>query len=470
LSSLFDDARLQQVAGKEFPVLDATRKSLVTLGAKSKISAAEIAAVILSDPMMTLNLMRQANARRGGEFDQRIATVENAVMLLGFTNVFERLTRLPAIENVMAPEDRKGLMKTIALARHAAYLAREWAAQRLDTVPEEVYVAALLHSAAEIGLWITSPLLMQKEVDPRFQTLPNTFTEAWLDQSRKLAELMHLPPLVSGGMVLPDDATAHRPALVFLANRIVRSADQGWWQAELQQDLERVANIRRQTSEEAAMQVHRCMVEAARRHSFAEVTPPAAWLPLLEGPWPYPLAEPETAAGSFRNAFETIMEEIRSKPEGTLSLSELLSLAIRGMHEGIGLQRIVFALLSQDNSTLAARYVYGAAPDSPLKRFQFAMQQKHLFSMLMAKSQAIWVSGENRARYAPVLNADIETVTSGRDFYAMSLSIQNKVVGLFYADRDTAGLDAAGYEQFKQISMLSAQLMSKLSKSKPATA
>jgi hypothetical protein len=460
---------LQQLTKQEFPVLDATRQSLTALSARAKTSAADIASVILSDPMMTLNLLRQANARRGGEFDQRIATVEHAVMLLGFSNVFERLTQLPAVEDVIAPDQCYGLLKAVTLARHSAYLAREWAVQRLDIAPEEVYVAALLHSMAEIGLWVTVPELVGKEADSRFQTLSGTFSETWLSQARTLAEQMHLPPLVLAGMVLPGDETAHRSALVFLANRIVRNAGRGWWQAEIQQDLEQVAGIRRQTPDETAAQVHRCMVEAARRYPFVEVVPPAAWLPMLEGDWPELHQDTALVDAPAKSVFDAVMDEIRNKSEGAFSLSELLSLVVRGMHEGLGLKRIVFALLAHDSATLAARYVYGAEPDSPLKRFQFNMQQRHLFSMLMNKPQAVWVSGETRQRYAPVMTPDIETITSGRDFFAMSLSVQNKVVGLFYADRDKAGLDAAGYEQFKQISQLSAQLMSRLSKAKPAT-
>ncbi|GBG13025.1 metal-dependent hydrolase [Novimethylophilus kurashikiensis] len=469
MSSLLDDARLQQLTKQEFPVLDATRKALQALSSRAKTSAADIAAVILADPMMTLNLLRQANARRGGEFDQRIATVEHAVMLLGFSNVFERLTRLPAVEEVIAPDHRGGLLKAVTLARHSAYLAREWAMQRLDIAPEEVYVAGLLHNMAEIGLWVTVPELVSNEIDSWFQTLSGTFEEAWLKQARNLGEMMHLPPLVVGGMALPSDDPAHRPALVFLANRIVRNADRGWWHPEIQQDLELASVIRRQTPDETVVQVHRCMVEAARRHPFADVTPPAAWLPMLEGDWPELQQDDALADAHAKSAFETVMEQIRSKSEGEISLSELLSLVVRGMHEGIGLNRIVFALLAKDNTTLTARYVFGATSDSPLKKFQFGMQQRHLFSILMGKPQAVWVSDETRQRYAPVMTPDIETTTSGRDFFAMSLSVQSKVVGLFYADRDQAELDAAGYEQFKQISLLSAQLMSRLSKAKPAT-
>lgn len=237
----------------------------------------------------------------------------------------------------------------------------------------------------------------------------------------------------------------------------------GWWGQRVWRDIEEIADIRRQLVADAATQVHRTAVEVARRYTLADVTPLAAWLPMLEGEWP------DEDAGTISeqpDVFQSVMDEINSYAEG-LTLNELLTLIIRGMRDGVGLRRIVFALLTKDRSELKPRYIYGAEEESPLRTFHFDMRQQHLFSALIAKQQAIWLSDENRAKYASVLNAEIETTTSGHAFYAMSLSVHGKIIGMLYGDRAGASLDAAGYEKFKALSMRAAQSMAKLSRPKP---
>lgn len=469
MSSIIDNLVLRLKA-VEIPVFRASKQALAELQRDPKASAAGIAAIVLPDPMMVLQLMRLANASRRGEFTQRITTVEHAVMLLGFSTVFSRLAEAPVMDE-MKDVARQCLLSAASRACHAAFLARDWAVQRLDTSPEEVYIAALLHSMAEFALWAVEPAAMERVARARRK---QSWEDAERDQfgctlaelSLALAEEWNMPPLVISAIQENLTAGKARPNSVMLANSIVRHAETGWWQPQVLADLEQIAAIRRLSLDEATADTHRLLAGAARRFVFPDVVPAAAWLPMLEGEWP---DDEIKLAVEQQDVFQHILEEIsRRSTEASLSLSDLLTLIIRALRDGVGMRRIVFALLTKDRNELKSRYVYGAEDASPLKAFHFDMRQRHLFSVLMTKQQAVWISRETRAKYAPIWSEHITGVTSGYDFYAMSLSVHGKVVGMLYGDSTGQALDAVGYEKFKQLCTQAASGMAKLSKPQPA--
>ena len=457
MSGIVDD-KVSQLAPLEIPVMQSTLQALKALQAKAEVSAAEIAAAILPDPMMALKLMRLANASKRGEFAQRIAIAEHAVMMLGMNTAFGRLGETPALESILPQEAAAGLLRCASRAYHAASHARAWAVQRLDTSPDEVYIATLLQSLGEMALWCadTQQMLLletegcgqgREEAEQRILGFPlNRLTAT-------LAERWHMPPLVTAAMQpeIPENQT--RPRCVALADRLSRNTEWGWHAEAVSSVLEQIAEARKLPLDDVAAQVHSTAAEVARRRVFDESYPAARWLPMLPGEWPAPEKESIPAADSLPVAdpLQTAMDEISRHLDGSLNLQDLMTLAMSGMRDGIGLQRVVFALLTGDRKTLAAKYVVGAEDASPLKAFRFDMGSRHLFSVLMTKSQAIWMNAENRVKYAAFANAEIEQVCSGKDFFAMSLTVHGKVIGLFYADGAGNPLNAEGYEAFKML-------------------
>lgn len=461
------DEWVSQLAPLELPVFRSTLQAIKQLQDDPDVSAAKIAAAVLPDPMMTLKLMRLANASRHGEFAQRIATAEHAVMMLGLSTTFERLSETAALEDVLPPHAQHGLLGTTARACYAALHARGWAAQRLDTSIEEVYIAAALYTMAEMALWLAKPESMAElaKMQPKLdwqQAEQHVFGFPLAELSRALAEQWNMPPLVTSALQQAITDAHVRPRCVKLANRLIKNAETGWYRPAVAADLEEIAAARRLAPDEVAAQVHSLAADMARRYVFAGVVPAATWLPLLAGAWP---EEAPAVTAAEDDPFRAVMREMSRHVDDALSLHDLLVLVMRGMRDAIGLKRIVFALLMQDRTALQAKYTYGVEQDSPLKAFRFDMRQKHLFSALMGKQQAIWMSGENRIKYAAYLNDDIIKAT-GHEFYAMSLSVRGKTIGLFYGDCAGAGerLDAAGFEKFKLLCMQAAQSLAALAK------
>lgn len=469
------DEWVSHLTPPEPPVLRTTLSELNQLRSKPDISAARIAAIVLADPMMTLKLMRVVNANKAGVFAQRIATADHALMMLGMEPTFNRLGSSHALEDTLPPDAQLGLLRTATRACHAAIQAREWAVQRLDTSVEEVYIAALLQEIGEMALWAAAPEKMAaleklRKKNGAAQAEQEVFGFPVSQLSAALAEQWNLPPLVTTAMQ-PEQCETHvRSRCVMLAGRLAINAEWGWYGSALASGWDAIAEARRLQRDEVISQAHRTAAYAARRCRLGMVQPAATWLPMLPGDWPPDqqgqaevLPEPLVPMEEV-DPFLAVMDEISRHLDGTLTLQDLLMLVMRGMRKGIRLERVVFALLTADRGTLAAKAVVGAEEGAPLKGLRFSMADKHLFSVLMAKPQAIHVTKGNRAKYAAYLSDDIVKITSGRDFCAMSISLNGKVIGMFYADANA--VDADQYGKFKQLCAQATLGMAHLAKKK----
>lgn len=468
---------LEQVLPLEIPVMQSTLQDISALQSNPNVPAAQIASVVLADPMMTLKLMRLANANKRGEFAQRITIAEHAVMMLGLNSTFALLGDTPALEQVMPPEVSAGMMRCVTRAYHAATHAREWAVQRLDTSPEEVYVATLLQRMGDMAFWVAAPEQMLQLEKASLRRLRDEvelelFGFPLIALSAAMAERLNMPSLLTSAMDSTTVEAHMRPRCVMLADRLSRHVEWGWHGDVVAADLDEIGTARRLPLDDVVAQIHRTAARAARYRVFAEAPPAASWLPMLPGEWPVEeeiasqekqlQAEPEPV----KDPFETAMDEIAHHLDGTYTLSDLLVQVVRGMRGGIGLSRVVFALLTSDRHTLAAKYVAGAEEGSPLKAFRFDMTSRHLMSVLMTKPQSAWMNEANRIKYATLISEDIARTTSGHEFFAMSLKVHDKVIGMFYGDCSGKPLDLSGYERFKQLCGRAAVGMEHLAKAK----
>ncbi len=467
------DEWVSRLIPQEIPLMRQSVDRLQELRNVADVSAARIVTVVLSDPMMTLKLMRLANVNKSGVFAQRIVTAEHAAMMLGLDSTFNRLCQSPVLEEVLPQPARQGLLRVAARSYHAAMQARDWAVQRLDTNIEEVYIAAMLHEVGEMAMWQADPDLMIRLERTRHKQIGNEAESEILGFSLNalslaLAEQWNMPPLVTSAMQPKLCEVNVRPRCVMLASRLSRHAEWGWYEPALTKDIEEIAEARRLSQDDVIARIHRTASEAARRETFGGVPLAAAWLPMLPGVWPEDsVGVSETIRLSVEeanDAYQEVMDEIARHLDGSLTLHELLVMVMRGMCRGIGFERLVFALLTKDSRTLVARAVVGADEGSPLKGFQFDMDEKNLFSVLMAKPQAIHLTDENRARYAAYLTESIVSTTSGRNFCAMSIGLGGKVIGMFYADG--GGVKPDCYDKFKKLCTQAALGMAHLANTK----
>ncbi|MDP1703241.1 MAG: HDOD domain-containing protein, partial [Sulfurimicrobium sp.] len=150
---------------QDVPVLRRTIRELDRLRPSAeRLTASQLAVVILRDPLMTLQLLRLANSARRGRLGTEITSVEHAIMMLGAVPMFRHFSSLIALEDMLAeqPAALNSVLQVYSRSLHAAYQARQWAIQHQDIRVEEVYIAALLHDMSNIMLWIYAPQRAQE--------------------------------------------------------------------------------------------------------------------------------------------------------------------------------------------------------------------------------------------------------------------------------------------------------------------
>ncbi len=451
-----------------------------------RISASQLAVIILRDPLMTLKLLRLANSSRRGRLSAEITSIEHAIMMLGTVPLFKHFSSLVALEDMLAQQEQSlsSVRQVYCRALHAAYQARQWAIQHQDIRVEEVYISALLHDMTNMMLWLYAPERAQEIRDTvrRERLYYGKAHEKVMGFSVEdfriaLAKAWRFPEMLAD---LVDCRNAGKPRAqgVLLAVSIAHLAEKGWYGPRMEACLEAVADTLNLPLEVAIWLVHQTAVAAARHWELYGVTPAAAWLPLLPGPWyedtgvvaAPAIAEPEGDAMVCLmpnpSRLQQITEEIHAHLDGSLDLHDMLTLVLKGMHEGIGLNRIVFALITRDRTFLKAKYVHGAPPGSPLRHFEADLRTPNLFSRLLEKMQGVWFSETNAKTLAPLIAPEVTKVIGEGEFFAMSLFVHGKPVGLFYADRKhgECSLDERSYLEFKKLCVLAADGLAHLAR------
>ena len=135
------------------------------------------------------------------------------------------------------------------------------------------------------------------------------------------------------------------------------------------------------------------------------------------------------------------------------ALNQTLAVILKGVHVGLGLSRVLFALVTPDGKRVKCRFTLGIPGNDPLRHFEFNLDSPDLFGRVMRKMQAVWVNEENRGKLWPMVDPGLRKQIGRGDFYAMSLFGNGHPVGLIYADRGHGDceLDGKTYDDFKRL-------------------
>jgi HD-like signal output (HDOD) protein len=138
---------------KEMPIFSRTVQRLNHAIEDKRSGVSELSSIILEDPGLTARLLKFANSPHYNPSSVRLATVTRAVVLLGLNVIRELALACSFIETVLSKQRKQQVDREIAYALHSAVQAKSLAILLNDPRPEEVFVAALLHSVGHIGFW-----------------------------------------------------------------------------------------------------------------------------------------------------------------------------------------------------------------------------------------------------------------------------------------------------------------------------
>jgi len=195
---------VEYLRDKEIPVLPRTRDTLAALEAagdavREKMSTHDFVQIVYADPYLALKLLRRAEDCRLRALGNDATTPLAAVLLTGYNELKEIVAASPLLDDVL-PGCR--LCETRAVM--AATIARAWASRRVDVLPDEVAMAALLAETGELLLWHFAPEMTAKEVrvaawNDRYWALqrrPSQIEFTFRQLSVALAQAWGLPQLI----------------------------------------------------------------------------------------------------------------------------------------------------------------------------------------------------------------------------------------------------------------------------------
>ncbi len=479
------DTWLTRLKPGETPVFRHTKKRLLQLATGGDaLSAREIAAPILADPLATLRLIYTANNRSSRHFGAEVATVEHAILMQGAGRFLEKARTLPVLEETPQGRDRAilgSLFRLARLAQHAAWQARDFATLHHDLRAEEIQVAAVLYYAPEFLFWLDAPDVAERLAQHRRQ-MPSAEAErqtlgfALTPLRLMLLEAWKIPDAIRA---LLDEKYAEQPRQTILQAvlGITHASRHGWWGEDLFNSYQALVEVEHMPLDAVIATAHANAIRAARAGHWVPATPAAAWLPLEPGEWPQeeaavkPATPPPTAVVENETTAPTVcpmpvksivqetIAKIEGHLDGSLTLSQMLAIILKGLHSGLGLSRVLFALATQDGKRVKCRFTLGIASEDPLRHFELPLDSKDLFGQLMRTMQGVWVNPDNRGRLWPLVSPNLRDMIGQGDFYAMSLFAGAKPIGFIYADRGhgECGLDAQTYQDFKTLCLEAAK-------------
>ncbi len=472
------DEWLARIGRNPVPVLAKTVEDLRDRCRRDKSTIADLAAVVERDPGLTVFLLRLANSQTAGPLRSDVTSVQQALMMMGIDQVSELPDKLPVLETSLPEDSRKQLLKCFSRAYHAARQATHWAGMRHDMSPDEVFAATQLHFLGEMFVAMYDPALLDKIVQVQIEDKIAAEEAQYIvlgfsfDQlTARLARLWHLPELVLEALH-PENARYPRAYGIMLAVQLARGAAHDWYTPRMQQIEQDCADWLERDIDDIVSGVHRLAVEVARDASLYPVPPAAANLPRVQPARPAapPPTEPATASDTGiclmpqLAVLQDLLHQLKQTDPKT-PVYQLISLILKGMHDGIGLNRVVFARLGQDNMVLRAEKIIGADNDPHFSRFEISLHQPHLFTRLMDKQQAILINDATRSKFWSLVPEEFQKLIGINSFIAMSVHVDGKPFGMFYGDRhsNSCQIDDKSYQYFKTICTTSSQVLQNLS-------
>ncbi|RNE92297.1 HDOD domain-containing protein [Marichromatium sp. AB31] len=467
------------------PIFNNTVHQVLRVSEDELAPAAALAQVIMQDPSLTTRILKLANSVHynpaGASTGHSLTTVNRAVVVLGFNAVSNMCLAATLVDDTIEGATRERVARELARALHAAIQARSIATAREDKAPEEVFIAALLHRIGELAFWCFGGE-QAEALDQLYRQQPTTLPERAQERilgfrlnqlSGQLAKVWNLNELVREAIVTPS-VLDERVQTVVLGQQIALCAEDGGWHTEPMEKLvKRAAKMIDLAIGETHKMLQHNASEAAEVAAVIGAQIAAPHIPqqqeTSDQPTPETATETAAAATTTTDAESTapepdaqlqlrVLRELSTLIEsGTASLNQVMTLALEGIHRGVGMDRVVFALITPDKRTLKARYTLGSESERLLARFQFTRLpgQNHLLFTVIERQQARCIRGEALAD----VPATVIQALGRTPFMIAPIEIAGQGIGLLYADRASSAraLTEPLFEDFQHFAKQASQ-------------
>ncbi len=175
----------------------------------------------------------------------------------------------------------------------------------------------------------------------------------------------------------------------------------------------------------------------------------------------YPSGKPYSAASLLLTGVQDLTEITAS---GKYKLSDLITLSLETFYNSLGFRFITLCLRDQENKCYRARSSLGSDYQVFQKGFVFPLAASNdLFHLAMKNNVDLVISDATITKVRSLLPEwHVKLLSDARSFIVLPLVVNEKRVGLFYADRQHEAPEGISSEEMRLIKTLKAQVVTAL--------
>lgn len=479
----------------DLPVFSATVNRIRQVSSSQQTDAMALAMAVMKDANLSTKLLKIANTPSYNRSGGHISAVSRAVVLIGFERIHNLCVTLKLIESFRDEQPNSGVEQLLISAFLNASLARELAAAAGALDIEETYICGLLYGLGEIIVAFTLPqayaeMLRQRkrardswpriqlqQLGGHFSDIGQDLAQSWgfpksvvqsmdpmtADQLRSRGKLNHrlaagchdLLELIYGRDT--SDELNYSELMSDLADATRQPVDK--LDSPISEAFRQVCDL----ADEYGLQ-HRLVSPQLRESddpALDEMTGKLAYYvrsreartPVVQ-PEPAPV-EPRVPSENQR--MERQLHHLQQMNEliaAPTSAGSIIEAAVTAITEASALDRVAFCQLGPQGQELKARILAGERTEGLKAFFQLHRQMPGalLFFRILEKRMTLLVPDISEPGWQERLPEHFLQGVDPKGFIVAPLVVKDRVLGLFYADKDEV-VDDQEFKVFNQFLM-----------------
>lgn len=367
---------VRQLGDLALPIQAGTLETLQRIDVES-LTNTELATIMYRDPALCISLLARAAAMQKRP-ENRIATVDQAILLLGTRGSLRWALQQPVAEREFAHDNLRLYMDFVADAIHASLQAAAWAVRRHDVLPAEIRTAALIRLIGQLSLVTRHPALLRQVLEAEDEHPYSRHCAAYAVLGFTLSELsagliQHLKlPIGALEQLLPDRIEGRRMLGLSLAASLTDLSTLGPHHPDVKTVIEAIARYNGMNISLMLQDIGIHAREAAA-HPCAGHVP---WRWLCQPPSALVDNAPQQVPGKLclaprMDLAERLMslcrrppnlrteQELAMKHSHTEPADSTILLALKALHHGFGLARVIYFRLDPAEDSIRPYFTLG---------------------------------------------------------------------------------------------------------------
>ncbi len=461
----------------ELPALASVVKDLQRLAVHEHASVQQLADVLLRDASLTSKVLRVGNSSYYNPSQETIKTISRAIVMIGFENVRLISLSVTLIDSLLERAPREQLLELLARSFHAAVQARNIAGYVLSRHEEEVFIAALLYNVGELAFWgcggeqadelalqLTQPGIkpddaVQSVLGTSFRQLSLGLVRSW--NLGELASLAHT-------QVASSDPAARAVALGVQ----ISEAALGGWECERMTSLTRaVAEFTGVDEADALQQILASADETVQVATTFGASRLGRLIPSTD-PEQIRLQQAQRQAALLQPdllLMQQALQDLGLMASGGGDATLILDTLLKGLHRGVGLERVMVAVLADQQTRFKVRCAVGEGTETWIQGFVLPAdqpEQPNVFSYALRHRQSLWMGVPASYDLADLVTQPLRKWFGNGMFFIAPLMAGTREIGVIYGDCRLSGR-ALKHEQFvafQRFTQLTGRCLESLSK------